>query len=290
VTTAAQEPWTVKRVLDWAAADFRSRGNDTPRLDAELLLGIVLSINRVGLIVQSDRPLSKEELAAYKALHQRRRSHEPVAYILGAREFYGRSFHVDARVLVPRPDTETLVEVALTRANHLSLAASVLDLCTGSGCVAITLARERPTWSVLGSDISEDALVVARENAVRLAAVPRVFFQQADLLEGLVGPFDVITANPPYIRLDEKPELAATILDFEPHVALFGGEDGLEFARRIIEKAPAVLSKGGLLAMEIGAGQSEKTAEIFHQNGFTEVERKRDYGGIERVVSGVLAG
>jgi release factor glutamine methyltransferase len=190
-------------------------------------------------------------------------------------------------VLVPRPDTETLVRVALDRSALVSLAARALDLCTGSGCVAITLARERPTWGVLGTDVSEDALTVARENAVRLAAVPRVFFRQADLFEGLRGRFDVITANPPYIRDDESTELAPTILDFEPHVALFGGADGLDLARRIIEVAPKHLQPGGVLALEIGAGQADATAELLERRGFVAIEKTRDYGGIERVVSGL---
>ena len=279
------ETWTVRRVLEWASADLRARGNDTPRLDAELLLGLVLSINRVGLIIQSERPLAKDELASYKALHQRRRAHEPVAYILGAREFYGRSFAVDRRVLVPRPDTETLVEVALRRSASATLSARVLDLCTGSGCVAVTLARERPTWEVLGTDLSEDALSVARVNAVRLAAVPRVYFLQADLFEGVSGTFDVITANPPYIRVDEKPELARTILDHEPHLALFGGADGLELVRRIVNSAPLSLTDGALLAMEIGAGQAERTAALLAERGFKSIEKTKDYGGIDRVVS-----
>lgn len=282
----AEETWTVKRVLDWASADLRARGNDTPRLDAELLLGRVLSVNRVGLIIQSDRPLEKSELASYKALHQRRRIHEPVAYILGAREFYGRSFVVDKRVLVPRPDTETLVEVALRRSPDASLSARALDLCTGSGCVAITLGRERPTWEVLGTDLSEDALAVARENAVRLAAVPRVHFRASDVFEGVDGLFDIITANPPYIRLDEKPELAKTILDHEPHLALFGGDDGLDLVRRIVEQAPRFLTERSVLAMEIGAGQADATAALIEARGFHDVEKTKDYGGIERVVSG----
>lgn len=281
------ETWTIKRVLEWAAADLRGRGSDTPRLDAELLLGRVLSANRVTLVVEAERPLAKHELAAYKAFHQRRRSHEPVAYILGAREFYGRPFVVDARVLVPRPDTEILVEVALSRTANASLSARALDLCTGSGCVAVTLARERPTWDVLGTDLSEDALTVARENAQRLAAVPRVHFRRADLLDGVAGPFDLITANPPYIREDERGELAKTILDHEPHLALFGGGDGLDLVRRIVAAAPEALARGGVLAMEIGAGQAEATAALLTARGFQSVERSRDYGGIERVVSGV---
>lgn len=291
---SGNDSWTIRRVLTWAADDLRSRGNDTPRLDAELLLGHVLGATRIQLITDSERPLAKEELATYRALHKRRRAGEPVAYMLGFREFYGRPFLVDKRVLVPRPDTETLVEVALARSEARSLSAAVLDLCTGSGCVAVSLAKERPTWKVIGTDLSEDALVVARENALRLGALPNIWFKHADVFEGLTGAgvpprFDVITANPPYIAEHERAELAPTIVDFEPHLALFGGDDGLDLVRRIVHEAPARLSPGGLLAMEIGAGQADAVAALFEQAGLLAVEKKRDYGGIDRVVSGVAA-
>jgi release factor glutamine methyltransferase len=284
----AAEAWTVRRVLTWAAEDLRDKGSDTPRLDAELLLAHVLGTNRIGLIVDPERPLSKEELAAYRDFHKRRRAAEPVAYMLGAREFYGRSFRVDKRVLVPRPDTEILVEVALERTADKELAARALDLCTGSGCVAITLACERPTWSVLGTDLSEDALAVARDNALRLGAVPRSWFRLSDLFAdlGVEHPFDLITANPPYIAVGEA--LPATIREHEPHLALFGGPDGLDIVRRIIAEAPAHLVPGGVLAMEIGAGQSDRVAALFTEGGFSDVRRNKDYGGIERVISGVV--
>ncbi len=284
------EAWTIRRVLAWAVDDLRGRGSDTPRLDAELLLALVLRTNRIGLVVDADRPLAKEELAAYRELHKRRRAGEPVAYMLGAREFYGRSFRVDARVLVPRPDTETLVEVALERSRERSLGARVLDLCTGSGCVAITYALERPTARVLGTDLSEDALSVARDNAHRLGAVPRAWFRASDVFSdlGLATPqFELITANPPYIPTGEKDELAVTIRDFEPHLALFGGDDGYRVTRRIVDEAPRFLAEGGVLALEIGAGQSLDVERMLAERGFVELDRRRDYGGIERVVSGV---
>ncbi len=287
---SAQEVWTIRRVLTWAADDLRARGSDTPRLDVELLLAETLGSTRIAVLTDPERPLTKEELARYRELHKRRRAGEPVAYLLGAREFYGRSFRVDKRVLVPRPDTETLVDVALERTSHLSLDARALDLCTGSGCVAITLACERPMWIVLGTDLSEEALEVARDNASRLGAAPRVYFQSADLFTGIKTEpgraFDLVTANPPYIAEHEKTELARTIVDFEPHLALFGGADGLDIVRRIIGAAPEHLEPGGVLAMEIGAGQSTETARLFEAGGFTEVEIRKDYGGIERVVSG----
>jgi len=296
VTTAAaarEEPWTIRRVLAWAADDLKKRGNPSGRLDAELLLGKVLSAPRVKLVIDADRPLSKEELAAYRALHTRRRAGEPVAYLLGVREFYGRPFRVDARVLVPRPDTEILVETALLRTHARSLSMRVLDLCTGSGCVAITIARERPTATVIASDISRGALVVARDNAVRLGAFNVAFFE-ADLfaLPAHRGParFDLVTANPPYIADGEAPELPVDVRNFEPHGALFAGADGLDLVRRIVTEAPAHLDEGGVLALEVGAGQSPDVKQLFTARGFAEVETSRDYGGHERVVSGVWRG
>ena len=288
-----EEPWTIRRVLAWATDDLKKRGNTSPRLDAELLLGKVLSLPRVKLVIDADRPLAKDELAAYKALHTRRRAGEPVANLLGVREFYGRPFRVDARVLVPRPDTEILVEVALDRTHARSLSLRALDLCTGSGCVAITIARERPTATVIACDLSAAALDVARDNAVRLGAFNVAFFE-ADLfaLPPHRGPrrFDLVTANPPYIADGEAPELAVDIRNFEPHLALFGGADGLDLVRRIVTDAPAHLEDGGVLAMEIGAGQAPAVAALFAARGFAEVATHRDYGGHERVVSGAWRG
>ncbi|MBK8258211.1 MAG: peptide chain release factor N(5)-glutamine methyltransferase [Polyangiaceae bacterium] len=285
-----EDPWTIRRVLAWAADDLKKRGNSSPRLDAELLLGKVLDLPRVKLVIDADRPLSKEELAQYKALHQRRRSGEPVAYLLGVREFYGRPFRVDPRVLIPRPDTEILVEVALERSQSRSLSLRALDLCTGSGCVAITIARERPTARVIATDISPGALEVARDNAVRLCAFNVSFFQ-GDLfaLPTTAGPlvFDLITANPPYIPKTEERDLPIDIRKFEPHTALFGGPDGLDILRRIIDGAPDFLDEGGVLALEVAAGQSGVVAERMRDRGFAGVETRRDYGGHERVVSGV---
>ncbi len=292
MTTVAprEEPWTIRRVLAWAADDLKKRGNPTPRLDAELLLGKVLAVPRVKLVIDAERPLTKDELAAYRALHTRRRAGEPVAYLLGVREFYGRPFRVDARVLIPRPDTEILVEVALARTAARSLSLRALDLCTGSGCVAITIARERPTARVIGSDISCPALDVAKENAVRLGAFNVAFFE-ADLFalppSARPARFDLVTANPPYIPQGEEPELAVDIRKFEPHGALFGGADGLLVTRRIIQEAPDHLDDGGVLAVELAAGQAPDVAALFRDRGFTAVETKRDYGGHDRVVSGI---
>ncbi len=288
----ASEPqvvWTIEAVLRWAADDFRARGVESPRLDAEVLLAHALSSTRIKLVLESKRPLEPAELARFRDLVRRRRAREPVAYIVGSREFYGRSFRVDARVLVPRPDTETLVDVALVRTRRVSLSMRALDLCTGSGCVAITLARERPTAQVLATDISDAALAVARDNALRLGAY-NTAFASGDLFSA-VGPgrrFDVIVTNPPYVPSFEIDTLAPDVRDHEPRAALDGGPDGLAILRRVVVGAAGYLTTPGVLAVEVGAGEAEAAAALFERAGFTDIETTRDYGRIERVVSGVL--
>lgn len=283
------EPWTIASVLRWATDDFRARGIENPRLDAEVLLAHALGVSRTQLVIDGPKPLAPEELGRFRELVKRRRAREPVAYLRGEREFYGRRFAVDARVLIPRPDTEALVDVALQRTRHVSLSARVLDLCTGSGCVGITLARERPTTRVTLADVSADAVALARENALRLGAY-NVAVVQSDLFAGVPGPFELVTANPPYIPSAEIPGLSPDIVRFEPRLALDGGEAGLDVTARIVKEAPAHLVRGGVLAVEVGAGQADAVAALFGQAGFTDVVRTLDYARIERVVSGVWKG
>jgi release factor glutamine methyltransferase len=280
--------WTIARVLAWAADDLGRRGlTDSPRLDAEVLLGQALQADRVRLIVDSQRPLEPDELGRFKALLLRRRKAEPIAYILGRREFYGLDFAVDTNVLIPRPSTETLVEVALARTRQAHMFGRALDVCTGSGCVAICFARERPTWQVVGSDVSQGALDVARRNAQRLGAIWNVSFRHSDLLAAFAGEkFDLISANPPYIPDAEIATLAQDIQRFEPRGALAGGPDGLVLLRRLLEAAPAFLGPGGLLALEVGAGQAPAIEREMQRVGYVDLQRERDYGGIERIVSG----
>jgi release factor glutamine methyltransferase len=289
VPASQPQEWTIEAVLRWATDDFRARGIDSPRLDAELLLGRALSCSRIQLIADAKRALDAGELARFRELVKRRRAREPTAYILGEREFYGRSFRVDRRVLIPRPDTETLVEVALDRTRDRSMWMRALDLCTGSGCVAITLARERRTSLFVATDASEDALEVARGNAQRLGAY-NVAFRQGDLFAA-VDPslrFDLVTANPPYIVDADMGALQPEIRDHEPRMALTGGRDGLEVVRRIVSGAPAHLVSGGWLALEVGFGEASATAELLAGAGFGQIEVRRDYARVERVVSGVL--
>jgi release factor glutamine methyltransferase len=282
--------WTIARVLAWAADDLGRRGfADSPRLDAELLLGHALKADRVKLIVDAQRPLDPDELGRFKQLLLRRRKAEPIAYILGRREFYGLDFSVDANVLIPRPSTETLVEVALTRTEERHMFGRALDVCTGSGCVAICFARERPTWQVVGSDVSDGALGVARRNAQRLGAIWDVSFRHSDLLAAFDAErFDLITANPPYIPDAEIATLAPDIQKFEPRGALAGGADGLALLRRLIDAAPRILTPGGVLALEVGAGQAPDVERAMARAGYIELQRARDYDGHERIVSGCL--
>ncbi|HVY31763.1 MAG TPA: peptide chain release factor N(5)-glutamine methyltransferase [Polyangiaceae bacterium] len=283
----AAEVWSIRRVLSWAAEDLKRRGNEAGRLEAELLLGRVLGIDRIGLILQSERPLSSPELSSFRELFKRRRAGEPVAYLLGEREFYGITLRVDSRVLVPRPDSERLVEVALERTRARSMLGSALDLCTGSGCIAIAFARQRQTWSVTASDVSADALAVAADNAHRTGAVRNLRLLQGSLFEPVRGErFDLITANPPYIPAGEIADLPVDVRDFEPRLALDGGPDGLELVGKIAAQAPEHLTPGGLLALEIAADQGPRTAQILERAGFREVTIARDLGDRDRVVSG----
>lgn len=285
------EPWTIGRVLAWATKDFRERGLDSPRLDAELLLSHAIGLDRIRLILEAARPLAPQELSRYRELIKRRRSGEPIAYVLGTREFHGIDFRVTPAVLIPRPDTETLVEVALQRTRARSMFGCALDLCTGSGCVAVAFAKQRPTWRVTGSDLSDAAIALARENALRAGAVANTRFVVGDLCQafGSDERFDLITANPPYIPTAVYQELDAGVRDFEPRLALDGGSDGLDLVRRVIAEATPHLQPGGVLALEGHYDQAAAIEALMHDAKLTQIERRRDYGGHERVVSAVRA-
>lgn len=282
------EPWTISRVLRWAAEDFAKRGNPSARLDAELLLGKVLGVDRVRLVLDAHRPLADPELGEYRELIRRRRSREPVAYILGRREFYGHSFKVDRRVLVPRPDSETLVEAALERTKGRSMYGRAVDLCTGSGCIAISFSKARPTWRVTATDLSEDAATLAAENAHRLGAVFGFGIVTGDLFTPLGDRrFELVMSNPPYIPSAEIATLDADVRDFEPRLALDGGADGLSLLARIVGEAPSRLESGGVLALEVAYDQAARVEALLVAAGFADTLRHRDYGGHERVVTGI---
>ncbi|HEY5955917.1 MAG TPA: peptide chain release factor N(5)-glutamine methyltransferase [Polyangiaceae bacterium] len=298
-STSRAEPWSIRRLVVWATEDFKSRGFDSPRLDAELLIGHVLGKTRIEIILDGERPLDQDELERFKELAKRRRAGEPTSYLVGNREFYGTAFEVNSNVLIPRPDTEILVEVALERTQSVESGGMALDLCTGSGCVAIAFALARREWTVTGIDISAAAIEVAQRNANKLGLGASIRFATGDLFDGmlqaaqamdnggLASPLSLVTANPPYIPSDVIPSLDVGIRDYEPRLALDGGPDGLNVAKRIIATAPQWLAAGGVLALEIGYDQAPAVSELMQAAGFTEVQVKRDYGGHERVVSGI---
>jgi release factor glutamine methyltransferase len=282
--------WTVMDVLRWTTSRFEERGIPTPRLDAEILVAHALSVPRLQLYVQFDRPLLPPELAAIRELVKRRQAGESVAYVVGKKEFFGLDFEVDARVLVPRPDTETLVDEALERIGRAPVpdapAPRVADVGTGSGAIPVVLAKQRPDAAVFAADVSPDALAVARANAARHGVT--ITFVEGDLDAPLRAhaPFDLVTANLPYVRTGDLAGLAPEVRA-EPSLALDGGADGLEIVRRLVAAAPALLAPGGALVLEIGAGQAEETARLCEAAGLTDVRKRRDLGAVERVVSAV---
>lgn len=282
----SEQPWTVRRVLGWTTQHFERLAVDSPRLTAELLLAHVLHTSRVRLYTDLDRPLEASELAGYRGLIARRAAGEPTSYLTGTREFYGRSFAVDPRVLVPRPETELLVEAVL-QVIPRGAAARVLDLCTGSGCVGVTIALERPAIRVLATDASPEAIDVARANAETLGAADRFEVRLGDLFAPVEGEarFDVVVANPPYVPRGELPTLPPEVRR-EPQLALDGGPDGLDVVRRIAASAPARLVPGGLLAMEIGDGQGPAVHSLLETAGYGSVRIERDLARHDRLALG----
>ncbi len=280
------ESWTPLRLIAWTQDFFAKKGVDAPRLTAELLLAHALSCDRVRLYLDFDKPLGEVELARFRDLVRRRGDGEPTAYLVGRKEFYGRPFHVDPRVLVPRPETELVLEAALAA---LPEGGRALDLCTGSGCLAVSLALERPNARVVATDLSAEALAVARENAAALGAV--VDLAQGDLWAAVHGdePFDVVVSNPPYIPAGELPGLPREVRR-EPCIALDGGADGLSVLRRIVAGAPARLRPGGALCVEMHESHVDVLPRICLQAGFARAEARRDLAGLPRYTLAFMAG
>lgn len=286
MTAERSAPWTILSVLQWTTARFQERGMSSPRLDAELLAAHALELSRVQLYTQFDRPLAPNELAAYRELVKRRQNGEPVAYIIGRKEFWSLDLAVDKRVLIPRPDTETAVDETLARLPAAAEGSTprVLDIGTGSGAIALALCKARGDLAVFASDLSEDALAVARANAERLGLA--VTFLQGDLVAPARehAPFDALVANLPYIPAGDLPGLSADVKS-EPVLALDGGADGLKLVRALVSEAPALLAPEGALVLEIGIGQAEATAQLCRAAGLEDVRMRDDLGGIARVVS-----
>ncbi len=280
---ASNQVWTIGSILDWSRQYFGSHGAESPRLDAEVLLSHLLGQQRIFLYVHFDQPLTSEELARYREMVKRRAAGEPVAYICGEKEFMGLTFKVNGDVLVPQPDTETLVEAAIDRLKGKENAMAA-DICTGSGAIALALAHYLPELSLTATDISPEALHVARKNAETLELSSRVEFLEGDLLAPLAGKnFDAILSNPPYIPSGKIAGLPREVRA-EPKLALDGGEDGLDFYRRLVKGAAAFLKEDGFLAVECGDTQAHDIAAMAPEGGFGETEILRDLADRERVV------
>jgi release factor glutamine methyltransferase len=272
---------TRRELLSEAAAFLEKKYKHDSRLSAEILLAHVLGVDRTALLRDDDRTVSPEEGNRYGALVERRYNGEPVAYLTGEKEFFSLSFMVDPSVLIPRPETEALVEAAIERLREKA-SGRVIDVGTGSGAVAITLKKHLPNLEVFGSDVSEASLEVASKNSARHAADVR--WMQSDLLKNVEGTFDAILANLPYIPAKDIPHLTVGVRDYEPHQALDGGGDGLDLLRRFISETAERLNRGGWLFLEVGNAQEEDVRKLLQTAGYSIESIVNDLAGIPRVV------
>jgi len=282
---SAGQTWTVGALLRWTAPYFQSKGIESPRLDAELLLAFALQTERLRLYLDFEKPVTAAERARFRELVQRRAGQRvPTAQLTGEREFWSLPLRITPDVLIPRPDTETLVEAVLAQFPGAEAAPRILDLGTGSGAIALALASERPRAQLTASDVSSAALAVAEQNAGRLGLDGRLRLLAGCGFAPVAGErFDAVVSNPPYLSRAEAGNLAPE-LAHEPELALFAGDDGGEALRHIIAAAPGVLEAGGLLALEIAPAQAAAVREWLAQAGFAEIETRRDLGGNERAV------
>jgi release factor glutamine methyltransferase len=285
--------WTIQRIIQWSTSYLKDRNiTESPRLEAELLLAHALGCKRIQLYTSFDKPVTALEREPFKQSLKRRLAGEPVSYITGERDFMSMTFKVSPSVLIPRPDTEALVETVtdlLKGREQEEL--KILDIGTGSGCVGISLAKHFPISTVSAWDISEEALAIARENASKLGAA-NIIFTNCDALndeswknvaaDGSM--FDVIVSNPPYIAQSERCDLSASVLDFEPHLALFAELNGLIFYRQFAERAKSMLKPGGFIVVEIGYRQAKHVSELFAGNDWRNVRVVKDLGKNDRVV------
>jgi len=280
------DEWTVRRIIDWTTAHLKKYGSETPRLDTEILLAHARGCRRIDLYTRFDDLLNERERAAMRDLVRRRAQSEPVAYLVGHREFFALDFHVTPAVLIPRPDTETLVLELLDAAKPLA-APRILDVGTGSGCIAVAAAVNNRSAQITATDLSEAALAVARENAQSHQVLDRIRFLRGNLFEpcGQEGPFDVVASNPPYIADREKETLQNDVRRYEPHAALFSGPTGLEILFQIIDEAVSHLTASGALMLEISPEQAAAVAERMESTGHYEAIRVvKDLAGQARVV------
>jgi len=279
------DSWTLLKLLDWTTEFFTGKGIENPRLDAQLLLGHVLRLDRVELYLNFDRPLATEELDTIRPLIKRRGQREPLQYLIGTTEFWSLEFEVTPAVLIPRADTEILIEEALSRAGEQG---SLLDVGTGSGVIAVSLATELPNWKITALDVSPEALIVATRNAANHGVSDRVEMVQGDLVRLPEARYDLIVSNPPYIAHDEWEKLMPEVRNFEPQSALLAEAGGLDCYQKLVTQAASRLKPDGWLLVEIGYTQREAVQDLFVAAGLSEVFVRHDYAGQPRVVGGCL--
>lgn len=265
---------------------LKNSDNENPIFEAHLIVRTVLKLSSIDIVLKGNTVVSKDDTEKIEAIIKRRSSGEPLQYILGTQEFMGLEFEVNPSVLIPRSDTEILVEHILE--HFVGKPVTALDLCTGSGCIAISFAYFNKNSYVTGIDISPEAVKTAEKNAERLSVSERTSFKVCDVFKmDSFGKFDLIVSNPPYIESEVIPTLSRTVKEYEPLTALDGGSDGLIFYRHIIKSAPKYLSKGGMLAFEIGYNQKKAVTELMKEF-FTDIKTIKDFGNNDRVISGIL--
>lgn len=276
----------IRDMLGQAAANLKKSGSTSPRLDAEVLLASYLNTDRLELYKAPERPLGEEEIAGFGKWLARRLQGEPVAYIIGAKEFWSLLFEVNREVLIPRPETEILVEEALLAGKKMPPPGlRILEIGVGSGAISVALATELPEARLIATDISVGALAVARRNARTHGVADRIEFLCGDLYGPVVGTFDLIVSNPPYITAGEFGQLPRGVREYEPRQALLADEGGTACHREIIARSGKHLRKGGWLLLEMGVGQQESVVGLLKKAGnFENIEARRDYGGLERVI------
>ena len=272
---------TVLEVLQSTTGYFKKREIESPRLNAEHLLAHALGRKRIELYLEFERALTESELAPLRDLVRRRAQGEPLQHLLGTVEFCGHSFLCDKRALIPRPETEELVEFLISEFTKRKTASRILDVGSGSGVIALSLAAALTEAKVHGIDISQDALALARENAARLGLAERVQFSRSDLLTSVTDGCDLMVANLPYVPTTDRASLSREVLR-DPELAVFGGTIGDEMIRELITTAPARLSLGGMLALEIGIGQAEGLTAFLAEKNYHEISQRQDFGGVTR--------
>ena len=285
------ETWTITKLLNWVTQFLGDKGIDSPRLSAELLLSHVLGLKRIELYTQYDTVVGRQELHKLRELVRRAGQNEPIAYLVGKTEFYSMELNVTPECMIPRPETELLVQRAIEFLRTRTGSQLVCDLCTGSGCIAVAIAKNFPNAQIIATDICDAALAVAATNVEKYNLQDKIKLLSGDLFDPIipqldVGKFDLIVCNPPYVSSGEYEKLEQNVRDYEPRLALFAGDDGLDIYRRIIDKVDSFLKSDAALIMEIGYAQGQVIKELLERAGiFAEVKIEKDFHDNDRVVT-----